>query len=228
MTNQINAEVLKLAPDALIELYILDTTPTGSASIEYFHAGTSETRWPIVFQGITYQPFPIEIKGFERNGQGTVAKPTATVSNIGGLISATALQYEDLVGAKFTRKRTFAKFLDGARTADPTQEFPIDVYYVNRKTAENAQFVTFELTTSFDSYGLTLPGRQILQNSCPWKYKGAECSWVPVPGKYFDVNDVSQATVGGDVCGKRLTSCSLRFGAVPLPFGAFPGARAYV
>src|SRR6266705_326087 len=167
MTNQVNAEAMKLAPDALIELYILDTTVIGSPSIEYFHAGTSETRWPIVFQGITYQPFPIEITGFERSGQGVVPKPTATVSNIGGLISATALQYDDL-------------------------------------------------------FGLTLPGRQILQNSCPWKYKGAECSWVPVPGKYFDVNDVSQATVGGDVCGKRLTSCSLRFGAAPLPFGAFP------
>lgn len=228
MTNLINAEVYKLAPAALIELYILDTTPIVSATIDYFHAGTDSNRFPITFQGITYQPFPIEIKGFERNGQGVVAKPKLSVSNVGGIISATARQFSDLVGAKLTRKRTFAKFLDGQPTADPTQEFPIDVYFVNQKTNENAQLVEFELTTAFDLFGLSLPSRQVLQNSCPWVYKGAECSWVPVPGKYFDVNDVSQATIGGDVCGKRLTSCAARFGAVPLPFGGFPGARAYV
>jgi hypothetical protein len=28
-----------------------------------------------------------------------------------------------------------------------------------------------------------------------------------------------------DVCGKRLSSCKLRFGAIDLPFGAFPGAN---
>lgn len=228
MTNQINSEVLKLAPDSLIELYILDTTVIGSPGIEYFHAGTSESRWPIVFQGITYQPWPIQITGFERNGQGTVPKPKVSISNVQGIVSATALMYDDLVGAKLTRKRTFARFLDGSPQADPTQEFPIDIYYVNQKTAENAQIAEFELTTSFDLVGLSLPSRQVVQNSCPWAYKGAECTWVPVAGKYFDVNDVSQATVGGDVCGKRLSSCTARFGAVPLPFGGFPGARAYV
>jgi len=228
MTNLINAEVCKLAPDALIELYILDTTPIGSSTLDYFHAGTGETRFPITFQNITYEPFPVQITGFERNGQGVVTKPKLSVSNVGGIISATALQFDDLVGAKLTRKRTFAKFLDGQPTADPTQEFPIDVYFVNQKTNENAQLVEFELTTSFDLIGLGLPSRQVLQNSCPWIYKSAECSWVPVPGKYFDVKDQPQATIGGDVCGKRLTSCSLRFGAVPLPFGGFPGARAYV
>jgi lambda family phage minor tail protein L len=228
MTNLINAEVLKLAPDHLIELYILDTNVIGGGSIDYFHAGTATNRWPIVFQGITYQPFPIEITGFDRTGQGTIPKPKASVSNVQGVISATALQFNDLVGAKFTRKRTFAKFLDGSPTADPTQEFPLDIYYVNQKLNENAQLVEFELTTSFDMIGLSLPSRQILQNSCPWVYKSAECSWVPVAGEYFDVNDVSQALIGGDVCGKRLTSCEARFGAVTLPFGGFPGARAYI
>ena len=28
-----------------------------------------------------------------------------------------------------------------------------------------------------------------------------------------------------DVCGKRLTSCQLRFGSANLPYGAFPGAN---
>jgi phage-related protein len=30
-----------------------------------------------------------------------------------------------------------------------------------------------------------------------------------------------------DQCGKRLTSCRLRFGLSTLPFGAFPGANLF-
>jgi lambda family phage minor tail protein L len=227
--SEINAELQSLTPNALIELFILDTNVIGFATIDYFFAGTDANRLPIVFQGISYQPIPLEVTGFEFTGQGTTPKPAMKVSNSGGIISATALQYNDLVGAKVTRKRTFAKFLDNQPTADPTQELAQDVYYVNRKVAENAVEVQFELTTSFDLVGLQLPSRQVIQNSCPWIYKGAECTWVPVAGKYFDTTDTPQSLPGADQCGKRLTSCQLRFGNnVPIPFGGFPGATVYV
>jgi lambda family phage minor tail protein L len=228
MTNQIQSELQSLAPDALIELYQLDTVIIGGGTVDYFFAGTDVNRDPIVFQGLTYQPWPMEVTGYEFNGQGTIPNPQFAISNIGGIISATALQFEDLVGAKVTRIRTFAKFLDGQPGADPTQQLPPDIYYVNRKVSENQQVVTFELTTAFDTTGLQLPSRQILQNSCPWLYKGPECTWVPVAGKYFDIFDASQSLPGGDQCGKRLTSCKLRFGATAtLPYGAFPGSRTF-
>jgi phage-related protein len=35
----------------------------------------------------------------------------------------------------------------------------------------------------------------------------------------------SDALFRQDVCGKRLSSCKLRFGARDLPYGAFPGAN---
>lgn len=230
-TNTLQAEVMKLAPDALIELYILDLNTIGVAAIEYFHCGTNENRQPVVFQGITYQPFPVQVTGFEMNGQGQLPTPKLAVSNTNGAISQTILQYQDMVGAKVTRKRTFAKFLDGEPDANPTQEFPLDVYYVGRKTAENGDIVQFDLVSTFDLTGITLPSRQIIQNSCTWVYKSAECSWVPVTGYYFDAND-QPVLPGADICGKRLDSCKCRFarfGTNPdLPFGGFPGVRRYV
>lgn len=228
MSDLITPETQKLAPNALVELYVLDTTVIGFDTLDYFFAGTDTNRLPIVFQGQTYQPIPLQVTGFEYNGQGTIPNPTFAVSNVGGIISATALQFDDLVGAKVSRKRTFAKFLDDQPTADPSQEFPIDIFYVNRKVSENAQVVTFELTTSFDVTGLMLPSRQILQNSCPWIYKSPQCSWVPFAGHYFDATDTAQELPGADACGKRLSSCICRFQTNVLPFGGFPGAQSYV
>jgi lambda family phage minor tail protein L len=227
--SDINAEIQKLTPNALIELYTLDTTVIGFGTIDYFFAGTDANRLPITFQGITYQPWPLEVTGYEFTGQGTTPQPQFAVSNIGGIISATALQLNDLVGAKVTRTRTFAKFLDNQPTADPTQQFVPDIYYVNRKVSENGSTVVFELTTSYDVTGLQLPARQILQNSCTWLYKSAQCTWTPSAGHYYDATDAPQSLPGADQCGKRLTSCQVRFGSnATLPYGAFPGSRTYV
>lgn len=233
MTIQSNltTEQMKLQPSSLIELFILDTTPIGLPSVSYFHCGTDDNREPIVFQGQQYEPFPVQITGFEYDGQGALPTPSMSVSNIGGWLSQTLIQYQDMVGSKVTRKRTFRRFLDSEKTADPTQEYPLDIYYIGRKTAETCELVTFDLVSSLDLTGVTLPSRQIIQNSCPWVYKSAECSWVPRAGYYFDVNDNAVQLPGADVCGKRLTSCKLRFaanGANPvMPYGGFPGARKY-
>lgn len=108
-------------------------------------------------------------------------------------------------------------------TADPTAEFADDVFVVDRKVSENREAVEFELTTSFDLGGIQLPRRQVIQNVCPWRYRGGECGYAGT--NYFTSSDVATAYVGQDVCGKRLSSCKLRFGAKsPLPFGGFPGA----
>lgn len=231
IADSINTEQMKLSVDALIELYILDLNPIGLASIEYFHCGTNENYQPIVFQGITYSPFPVKVTGYETNGQGTVPTPSLSVANVGGAISQTIIQYNDMVGAKLTRKRTYHKFLDGQPAANPSMEYPLDIYYIGRKTGENQDVVTFDLTSSFDLTGQQLPNRQVIQNSCPWIYKSAECSWVPIAGFYFDANDVATLP-GADICGKRLSSCQCRFasrGTNPdLPFGGFPGAQRYV
>ena len=48
-----------------------------------------------------------------------------------------------------------------------------------------------------------------------------------VSNTFFDENDLIVSTASQDRCGKRYTSCKLRFGSRALPFGGFPSAGLY-
>lgn len=229
VTTSITSEIQKLAPSSIIELFEIDATVVGG-TIYRFHAGKNELTGDIVWNGATYNAFPIDASGFEWSGKGQLPRPTLRVSNVLGTITALVLQYDDLAGVKVTRIRTLQKYLDAVNfaggsnpTADPTAEFPRDIYYVDRKSGETRDLVEFELSASLDLAGIALPRRQIIQNYCPWKYRGSECSYTGT--SYFDINDNAVGSAGLDVCGKRLSSCRLRFGQYAvLPYGGFPAA----
>ena len=108
----ITSEIQSLAPSALVELFELDTTVYPDGGVFYFHAGTNKVTQPVVWQGKTYQPLPIEASGFELSSKGTLPRPRITVANVGGLFSAEVIAHDDLIGCKVTRRRTFARFLD--------------------------------------------------------------------------------------------------------------------
>ena len=230
MTSQaITTEIQRLAPSAVIELFVLDLSLFNEGVVR-FHAGTNELRRQVVWQGNAYEPFPIQAEGFEFNGNGQVPRPKLKVANVTGSITALILSFQDLVGAKITRKRTLVKYLDGVnfasgtnQTADPSAEFADDVYYIDRKSRETRDVVEFELAASFDLEGVSLPRRQIVQNVCPWGYRSSECGYTGTA--YFNANDVSVSLKSQDACGKRLSSCQKRFGSnAELPFGGFPAA----
>lgn len=225
----ITSEIQKLAPSSVIELFVLDLAIFGQGPVR-FHAGTNALQQRLVWQGNAYEAFPIEVEGFEFIGNGQVPRPRLRVANLTGAITALVLTYQDLVGAKITRKRTLAKYLDAVNfsggsnpTADPLAEFADDIYYVDRKSRETRDVVEFELAASFDLEGVTLPRRQIVQNVCPWRYRGSECGYTG--SNYFNANDQSVVSSIQDICGKRLASCQVRFGQnAELPFGGFPAA----
>lgn len=224
----IETDIQKLTPSALVELFELDLVPFGGSLLR-FHTGTNELRANVTWNGNVYTAFPVHASGFQFNGQGQAARPKMQVANVAGSITALILQYDDLVGAKVTRIRTLAKYLDAVNftggvnpSADPTAEFPRDVFYIDRKSAETNELVEFELAPAMDVTGVMLPRRQIIQNICPWGYRSAECGYTGT--NYFDAADVP-TTIGNDVCGKRLSSCQARFGQYnELPFGGFPAA----
>lgn len=408
-------DVQALAPGSIVELFELDLTPFGGELLR-FHAGTNDLLANLTWNGEVYTAFPVAASGFEFNGQGQAPRPKMMVSNVVGSITALVLQYDDLVGAKVTRRRTLVKYLDavnfstrrnlllltnsltgtewlknrvavaadatvdptggsgafflsedtqtgahhvsnstsrlasvtddqtitlsafvkpGTRevvalslfrrdgtfcnarfdltakslvsvssgytatieevengwlrisltgsvlagvnsprhhlfldngtttaytgdgvsglyvygpqaeigstlseyqevgatwndnpAADPTAEFPADIYYIDRKSVETNEIVEFELGPAMDVTGVMLPRRQIIQNICPWKYRSSECGYTGT--NYFDANDVSVGSLALDVCGKRLGSCKTRFGLyAELPFGGFPVAGLF-
>lgn len=169
--------------DAIVEMFDLDLEPiTGDPNDKfYFTNQLKPDNSKIQWKGNTYEPLPIISSGYEKNTTGQIAQPSLTVANVMGTFTQVINSLDDLVGAKVTRRRTFAKYLDGEVQADPTQEFPIDIFFIERKTGENALTITWQLGSILDVEGLLLPRRVITQNYCQWKYRSSECGYTGAP-----------------------------------------------
>ena len=173
MTTVPFTDLQAVNPSAIIELYeiALDSTLHGSTDILRFHNGTSLVRnGDIKFASNTYTKFPIECKGFEYTAKGQFPRPTITVSNASGFITATLLAItgiaKDLVGAKFTRIRTLAKFIDADNfadetnsTASPSTKFPDEIYFIDRKMTENRDVIQWEAASALDLTNVKIPKR---------------------------------------------------------------------
>ena len=186
------AEQTKFAPSALLDLFILNGTNIGMSSIFYFCSSANGNLKPIIFNGVTYTPFPIEMTESSYDGKGTLPRPKLTASNINGFISALLLQNDDLTGAMLTRRRVFARFIDAVNfpgsispySPDPTAAYPDEPWVVNRKVSENQQYVQWELSSPLELENVKLPRRQIISNVCaaPWKYRDTRtCGYAGLP-----------------------------------------------
>jgi lambda family phage minor tail protein L len=222
----IQADIQKANAGKIVEFFIIDLSTIGVDEQYYLCNDVNEQLENPVWQGQTYTRFPIEAEGFERVGSGKNPRPTLRIANVSGIIGALVVANGDLVKAKFTRKRTFLRYLDavnfvdGNLQADPNVHFDDEIWFINRKSGSDLMFVEFELASATDLQGILLPRRQCLQNSCTWIYRSPECGYAgpPVATK----NDVPTDVASLDKCGKRLNSCRLRFENAELPYGAFP------
>ena len=184
-TDPVFSDIQKINPSAIIELFTLtlDNTLHGANTVYRFHAGTNlNANGKIVWAGNDYLRFPVQATGFAYQ-RGQLPRPTLTVSNMGSpSISAILLTVNqttagnDLTGAKVVRIRTMARFIDAANfsgainpfgTPDPTAEFPQEIYYIDRKSAENREVVSWELAAVFDLAGIRSPKRQCTRSIFP-------------------------------------------------------------
>jgi lambda family phage minor tail protein L len=241
------------SPTAIIELFELELYASIHGANRTLRFCADRETGSTVTNGITwannlYTYLPIEAEGFEYLSDGELPRPKVRVANIAQLeegppeypISEALLEVNafnpgnDLIGAKFTRIRTLARFLDAVNfeggtnpygVPDPTAEMPREIYYVDRLVTENKFLCEFELVTAFDLAGVRVPKRQCIPY-CQWIYRSTECGYTG--NNYFNESDMSVANASQDVCGKRLTSCVARFGAnAVLPFGGFPGVGKF-
>jgi len=175
----IEADIQQGWHDAIVELIDLDLSPITNdpADIFYFTNQLKPNDTKIQWKGNIYEPIPIAAAGYEKSTTGQIAQPTLTVANVLGTFTQVINELDDLVGAKVTRRRTLGKYLDGEPGADPLQEFPIDIFYIERKTQENSMIISWQLASVLDLEGLKLPRRIITQNYCQWRYRGSECGF---------------------------------------------------
>ena len=116
-------------PGSIIELFTiqLNTALHGSNTLYRFHNGANlNANGEVVWAGNSYLRFPIDCSGFEFGSTGTLPRPKISISNIFGTMTAimqdvnTTTIGNDLNGAKFTRIRTLARYLDAVNFPSTT------------------------------------------------------------------------------------------------------------
>jgi lambda family phage minor tail protein L len=221
----VRKDISQLAPLEIVEMFVYDGSPIGDGTIFRWHPGTTVAGMQITWQGVIYEPFPIESTGFEMTSTGQLPRPTLRASNIGGVLGMFLRSVKDGLGARITRKRTLGKYLDavnfpgGNAYADPNTFFPDETFFISRKVSENPVFVEIELAVPFDVAGVQVPWRQVIAGTCQWVYRGPDCGYAGGPV----MND--PVWPGQDKCGKTLTACKRRFGEWgTLPTSAFPAS----
>lgn len=227
-------------PGALLSLFELDLRPAGAQEVWHFTNSQKQDGTPIRFRGVDYVAVNVEVEGYEYNGQGQLPQPKIKLANATKFASGAAIAYQDLVGAKLTRVRTYAQFLDDGETPDPDAAYDADIYVIEQKLNHDKFFIEWSMSAAMDQQGRMLPGRTVLRETCSWRYRVWDASignWrydrVTCPyqgGAMFDHRGNPTSEPSKDQCGKRLSDCMRRFGeGAVLPYGGFPGvSRARV
>lgn len=186
----------------------------------------------IFFGGLEYEFWPYGIEGLAMSTE-QAAQPSMTLANQAGVITAICLATRNMLMAKVTIIETYANFLDGAANANPSEK-RVQTFWIDTKTYEDSEIVTFELSSPGDLQGIMLPKRQVTM-LCHWALSGLYrsgngCTYNGTA--YFDVDGNSVTDPALDVCGACMSDCQKRFGAgmtqpkaAVLDFGGFPASN---
>lgn len=210
MSNDIISSDLQATfiSDPLVVLYELDLNSTfDKSSGDYsdnnvlrFHPGLDSDLGVVKFHRLgypaentevsakEYTALPLILDGIDFQSDGALARPTITVANVTNVFQNALddknFSFEELVGKRITRRRTFANYIVGGADAANPYELPEATYIIERIAARNNTSVTFELTSPFDVNNVQLPGRVVIGKYCPWIYQGEAlglgggCSWL--------------------------------------------------
>jgi lambda family phage minor tail protein L len=231
MSENIALQLAQLRHDAEINMFVIDAQQIAGITL-YLAAYTTETRQALVWQGQTYAPFPIEGEGWEVSGQGSLPRPRLRVANVLGQLGVLVRQYRGLRGAKVIRKRTLKKYLDavnfqeGNPRADPTAEFPDELWLIDKVNKRDPLVIEWELGSPMDVEGTMLPRGQVLADVCLVPYRSPECGYT---GPAVSTADGTPTTdMALDDCGNCLRGCRLRpWPGSVLNHGGFPGVGSF-
>ena len=230
ITPTFQLELAKLEQTALLDLFEVDmrqlTGKDGNrGELFRFYAGTNELTQPIIWQGNGYTPFGVKAEGFEMSGQGASNRPTLTVINFDGFVTALSNNFEQCLGAIVRRRQVYAQFLDAAnfkagnRNADPQQE-RVSYYLIEQLTTLTQDIATFTLALPTETDNAVINKRTILV-TCPWVYRSTECGYTGSP--VADEKDQPTTDPKKDKCSGCLRGCQLRNNT--LNYGGFIGVN---
>ena len=250
--KSLHYEMSNLTPAAIMTFYEIDlnellknsasdkklTNVQPSTRVNYadgilrFHNNASIFNSYVRWRSNQYFPAPINAEGFEVTSRGTLPRPILSIASQSqdGIDQISLLRHEirnfgDLIGAKVTRRKTYAKYLDRENfeppgvdengtplplspkdlqqlpdgyEPDPYAEMPPDVYFIERKITENKMILSYQLTSVLDLEGYKLPKRMIVSDKCMWQYRGIGC-WYQHVNKQELKTDYANDTDGSNV-----------------------------
>ena len=217
ISNQFKLDLAKLEQNALIELFEVDLRQLRdsdgiSGELYRFYAGTNEKSQPIVWQGKTYQPFGVKADGFELSGNGPSNRPTLTIGNVGGFVTALCNRFEQCLGGVVRRRLVYMHYLDavnfegGNKQADPSQE-ALSYFLIEQLSSLNRSIAQFTLALPSETDS-ALIGARMITTTCSWLYRSVECGYT---GKAVaDEKDQPTTDPQKDKCSGLLTGCKLR------------------
>lgn len=240
------ADIQQLAPGTVVTLYTIDHSDAGGPLLRFTPGSAEAAGAPVVvnFDGHVYLPLPVELAGVSASVSGQSARPTLTVSAVRSAATIALLGADNLRGARITRVRTLAQFLDGQPGADATRTFGEGIWRIERVGARSKTEVEWQLASALDFDNAKLPARQVLRDVCAWEYRrwdpaanAGAGGFVQAPlevrcpynyGHYFTADDVPTTDPAKDQCSRRLSGCQARYRNLRrpfnvLPFGGFPG-----
>lgn len=217
ISNQYKLDLAKLEQNALIELFEVDLRGLKDADgmsgeVYRFYAGKNERSQPLVWQGKTYEPFGVKAEGFELSGQGPSNRPSLTLANLNGFITALCNRFDQCLGAIVRRRLVYMHYLDavnfagGNKQADPTQE-ALSYFAIEQLTSLKRDVAQFTLALPSETDN-ALIGARMITATCCWLYRGVECGYT---GKAVaDEKDQPTTDPKKDKCSGLLTGCQLR------------------
>ena len=145
------------------------------------------------------------------SGSGPSNRPTLTLGNVGGFITALCNRFEQCLGGVVRRRLVYMHYLDavnfegGNKQADPSQEV-LSYFLIEQLSSLNRDVAQFTLALPSETDN-ALIGRMIT-STCNWLYRGVECGYT---GRAVaDEKDQPTNDPKKDKCSGLLTGCKLR------------------
>ena len=224
--QEMRIDVADLQQNAMLDLYEVDLSRFGG-DVYRFHDGMNGLLKPIIWQGLRYEPYPVQVTGFSVTAQGASDRPKMTFANFDGMLTAINNDYDDALGAIVTRRQVLEQYLDavnfpnGNQQADPTRE-AVQKYVIEQRESSDSDFVTYILALPTETDNALIPRRVIQADICSWRYRGFDCGYDGPP--VADEKDQPTTDPVKDKCSHKYSGCKLRFKSV-MPFGGYLGSN---
>jgi len=230
----------RLVQDAEVTLFVIETDKLSSAPLStvlnggigtfYFTPSIKPDGSFISWGGHEFIAASIDATGYAKNSQGRISRPVLSIGNVLGIVLPEVLAHGNLNGARVTRYKTWAKFLDDGDDPDPNAYLTKDVYTIDRLSGLDGEVIQWEMTSVLDQQGKMLPGKQVLPN-CGHTYRAWNPetqafdytrSTCPYDGSACFDKANKPASPSEDACSKNLKGCRARYGNGVLPYWGFP------